>query len=128
MHRKIKFRVWDNLKREWVSNTNIWRLRTDPRGIGEIHPNAFYWKQHPQGLTIQQFTGIKDSKGVDIYEGDILSVPGWRGIIGQAVVKYEEYEASDDAGVNTIGFRRFNEYGEPTVLGNIFENADLLEK
>ena len=51
--RILKFRVWDNLKEHWVSNRDIWRIRTNDNGIGEIAPPAIHWKQHPQGLTIQ---------------------------------------------------------------------------
>jgi uncharacterized phage protein (TIGR01671 family) len=47
-------------------------MKTDPNGIGEIEPNAFYWKQHPQGLTIQQFTGKFDIEDREIWEGDIV--------------------------------------------------------
>jgi hypothetical protein len=78
--RQIKFRVWDNLKKEWCSNQQIWRIRNDVGGVGQILPPAIYWKQHPQGLTIQQFIGIQDKHGVDIYEGDLVNFEV-RGII-----------------------------------------------
>ena len=70
--RILKFRVWDNLKEHWVSNRDIWRIRTNDNGIGEIAPPAIHWKQHPQGLTIQQYTGLNDKNGKEIYEGDIV--------------------------------------------------------
>jgi YopX protein len=67
----IKFRVWDNLKKEWVSNKAIWRIVTNEGGIGEIAPPISF-RQHPEGHTIQQFINILDINGREIYNGDIL--------------------------------------------------------
>jgi uncharacterized phage protein (TIGR01671 family) len=134
--RQIKFRVWDNLKKEWVSNKNIWRMKTDPNGIGEIEPNAFYWKQHPQGLTIQQFTGLIDKNEKEIYEGDVLERIG-NGSFCKIVVSWSDKECCFV--YNNVG----NLHGSPSplhdnfvnlcdwtywvVCGNIFENPELLK-
>lgn len=136
MQRELKFRVWDNLKKEWVSNKNIWRMKTDPNGIGEIESNAFYWKQHPQGLTIQQYTGLKDKNGVEIFEGDVLERIG-NGSFCKIVVSWNDKECCFVH--NNVG----NLHGSPSplhdnfvnlcdwtywvVCGNIFENPELLE-
>jgi uncharacterized phage protein (TIGR01671 family) len=129
--RQIKFRVWDNLKKEWVSNTNIWRMKTDPNGIGEIHPNAFYWKQHPEGFTYQQFTGLIDKNGKEIFEGDVLIYkPSYQESQGgqpecdifsvsfmDGSFMFEETEFADQASSDLY-----------EIIGNIFENPELLEK
>lgn len=126
--RVIKFRVYDNLKREWVSNTNIWRMKTDKFGIGEINPNTFYWKQHPDGLTYQQYTGLKDNNGKDIYEGDILkckSYDGWFDKEGFYYNKVVEYITQPAGESQLSGFLYIPIDRE--VIGNIFENPELLK-
>ena len=117
--RQLKFRVWDNLKKEWVSNKSIWRMKTDPNGIGEIEPNAFYWKQHPQGLTIQQFTGLIDKNEKEIYEGDIIEMSD--GSVG--VVKFDKGYFFHTGKSEIMGMLYWD-----TIIGNIFENPELLKQ
>jgi hypothetical protein len=70
---KLLIRVWDNLKKEWCDNKLIWRIKTDENGVGEIVAPYIFFKQDPHGFTKQMFIGVKDKKGQNIFEGDIIS-------------------------------------------------------
>ena len=82
-----------------------------------------------------QYTGLKDKNGREIYEGDIIRRWGYidrdkQGWIYDEI-KWEMIRASDDMGVESVGFIDYEatyprEKGIE-VIGNIYENKELIK-
>ncbi len=125
--REIKFRAWDKDALKMVV----------PLAIKNALPS-----QSKQDDLIQ-FTGLKDKNGKEIYEGDILDVDGreeYRGnkkYRGTFVVESElsgwGYEfhwrniSGYECSTHIMGFPAEGQSQNIEVIGNIYENPDLLQ-
>ena len=71
--------------------------------------------------TVCEFSGSTDKNGVEIYEGDILKTneADW---VGKVEFKHSAYIISDDNG----GYSTYPDFSKCEVIGNFFENPELL--
>lgn len=129
MKRELKFRVWDIdcnrwMERKWDRDRKpVWHHGDEHSpyvSLDWILKNERYW-------AVQENTGLKDKNGKEIYEGDILSHgPTYK----PYVVEYDDRIGAFTASGFPFNLNegRYVSTRSLEVIGNIFENKDLLKK
>ena len=121
--KKIKFRMWD--------------IHEKKVGYFDFYSTNLWTKWHSRALNediivLNQYTGLKDETGKEIYEGDIICAND-KWILGSVIFKDGSFRYCDlKTGKPVIGIcaslnfsRKINQI---KIIGNIYENEDLLKK
>jgi uncharacterized phage protein (TIGR01671 family) len=130
--RTIKFRIWDREKGTFLPYA-CW--------LNHLDTNDFtcfdrWFKMDEENCTLQQFTGLKDKNGKDIYEGDFLQFScDYTFPCGDPdIVEWKNQEVFYDEEKACFFFGRKHEFQildkimpkTLEVTGNIFENPEKI--
>jgi len=135
--REIKFRAWDKEQEHWVNGLHF-SLHLTGNVTDPCQNNLLMNDRY----SVQQFTGLKDKNGKEIYEGDIVRVwaLGFKngnedGDFGLYQDRETDKVTMDRFPIYWLENEAFGYEGEDLidpeqceVIGNIYENPELLKE
>lgn len=118
--RPIKYRAWDVAEKKYYKDVQYSENCETNRfwDFNQVLEEAYDGK-----LILEQYTGLKDCKGNEIYEGDIVKYTDFDKYVNFLPVKWSSDMCAFETGASRIDYvvRRCE------VVGNVHENPELLE-
>ncbi len=141
--RKIKFRAWDIVNNKMLNNNDLWDIP---------YNEIFIHTPDQRALNIMEYCNFKDCNDKEVYEGDILEFEWiepscwgdegtYKGYIefkegGFEVIYIDRQEITkcenggqhvNNMSDNLLEFVRWTQPINIKVIGNIYENQELLD-
>ena len=125
MNREIKFRIWDNEEKKYLSLRDyqgLGAIEVENDGTLTLSPRYRFLTSMmimPERFIPQQYVGLKDKNGKDVYEGDKVKAKFY----GKEVVG----EIGFDSGCfllwnSCVSDNQLFIFTDIEVIGNIYEN------
>lgn len=142
MSRKIKFRAWNIKTKTMIDLHKITPLALSESMNSQLALQGMDGLFIPfhENLILEQFTGLHDKNGKEIYEGDILKDDSSDVLVvrfgklpldksGDCVCTYPAFYCEDKGGLGYAPVHECREIGNwMEVIGNIHENPEILER
>lgn len=130
MNREIKFRVWSEEDKEYRKDCLLLKLFNCVTGLF-----ATIFNDEGDRFDIEQYTGLKDKNGKEIYEGDIVEEDiDFNSKMTDGTFRYKVYWNEDELcwsldpiGPESIHNDLWELNSSCRVIGNIHENLELWE-
>ena len=126
--REIKFRAWDS-QRSIMTRVHKLDLDSEWRRLWETLESkvGITYGISSKFVKLMQYTGLKDKKGVEIYEGDVVRYKDWPKDTHykKQTIKMENIEGKYCC---HLGWNLDTSKCDIEIIGNIYENPELIEK
>ena len=115
--REIKFRVWNKTQKVMGTVEKINFV------TGYVVNDSFVSESEDEEIILMQYTGLKDKNGKEIYEGDIVE----NNYIKWVIDWYEGGVYLKQIGKEYNTWWIGGEYEHSEVIGNVYENPELIK-
>jgi uncharacterized phage protein (TIGR01671 family) len=125
--REIKFRAWHSKKKKWLhTKADACHILGESILLGAWCRVPIQELKH---VVVEQFTGLLDHKGVEVFEGDLVALAPKVKYYRRVTFHAGQYWLVNGSSAWEIGcMREHSSHPKAIVVGNIHDNPGLLKE